>query len=331
MQALLLVEDDDRIRLSEIDQPHPKPGQALVKLKAAALNRRDEWCRQGKYPGIRFGAVLGSDGAGIVEDVADPSDQSWVGKEVVINPNNLWGENPAAQGPDYHILGMPNNGTFAEYIAVNVDRLNLKPAHLDFVYAAACPLAGLTAYRAVFTQGRIAIGQNVLVTGIGGGVAQFCFQFAAAAGARVYVSSSSDEKLERVKSMGAMGGFDYTQEDWIKRATAESGGFDLVIDSSGGDQFNKLLNLIKPGGRLVFFGATAGGPNRLDLFKIFWKQITMQGTSMGTDDEFEKMLGFVSEHKIFPVVDSVRPLADIVSAFDQMRDSQQLGKLVIQI
>ena len=331
MQALLLVKDDDRIRLSKIDQPQPGPGQALVKLKAASLNRRDEWCRQGKYPGLQFDTVLGSDGAGVVEEVADPSDQSWVGKEVVINPNNSWGDDPAVQGPHYNILGMPQNGTFAEYIAINVDRLSLKPEHLDFASAAGCPLAGLTAFRAVFTQGKVQSGQNVLVTGIGGGVAQFCFQFAAKAGAQVYVSSSSDQKLDQAKSMGATGGFDYTQEDWIKQAVKLSGGFDLVVDSSGGDQFNQLLNLIKPGGRFVFFGATAGGPNRLDLFKIFWKQITIQGTSMGTDDEFEKMLAYISEHKIFPIVDSVRPLAEIVSAFDQMRDSKQSGKLVIEI
>ena len=131
--------------------------------------------------------------------------------------------------------------------------------------------------------------------------------------------------------MGASGGFDYTEEDWIKQAASSSGGFDLVVDSSGGDQFNQLLNPIKPGGRLVFFGATGGGPNRLDLFKIFWKQITIQGTSMGTDQEFEQMLDYISEHKVIPLVDSVRPLAEIVSAFDLMRDSKQLGKLVVEI
>ncbi len=331
MIALLLVDDDERIRLSQVNHPQPASGQALVKLKAAALNHRDEWCRQGKYPGLQFDTILGSDGAGVVEKVSEPLDQSWVGKEVVINPNNNWGDDPAAQSLDYNILGLPKNGTFAEYIAVDLDRLHAKPDHLDFNAAAACPLAGLTAYRAVFTQGNVTAGQTVLITGIGGGVAQFCFQFALTAGAKVFVSSGSQQKLDRASSMGASAGFDYRQNDWIKQAAAQTGGFDLVIDSSGGDQFGQLPNLIKAGGRLVFFGATAGGPGRLDLFKVFWKQLTIQGTTMGTDQEFEKMLSFISENRIFPVVDSVRPLVEIISAFDQLRDSQQFGKLVVEI
>ncbi len=329
MKALVLAAPET-IEIQDVAKPACGPGEALVRIKAAALNHRDQWCREGKYPNIQLGTVLGSDGAGVVEAVGSDSDNMWLDKEVLINPNNSWGPNPEAQSSEYNILGMPKNGTFAEYVVVDIDRLHPKPAYLEFMTAAAFPLGGLTAYRAVFKHGKIDTGKKILVTGIGGGVAQFAFLFAAAAGASVYVTSSKSENIEAVIQKGAQGGFNYKDSSWVQKALKEAEGFDVVIDSAGGDQFNELIKLVKPGGRIVFYGATTGVPNSLNIHKIFWSQITLQGSTMGNDQEFSEMLDFISKHKIEPIIDSVRPFDEIVSAFDDMKEGRQSGKLVVE-
>ena len=168
MKALFLVDHpEDKLQMKETTQPSPSEGQVLVRIKAAALNRRDQWIRQGMYPGIQFETILGSDGAGVVEAVGAGVEESWIGKEVILNPNMNWGDNPAVQAVDYHILGMPTHGTFAEYLVVNERQLFEKPAHLSFEQAAALPLGGLTAYRAVFHHGQVGEGKTVLISGMG--------------------------------------------------------------------------------------------------------------------------------------------------------------------
>lgn len=332
MKALFLVDHpEEKLQIRETATPKPVKGQVLVKLKAAALNRRDQWIRQGMYPNIQFDSILGSDGAGLITEVGEGVEASWLDKEVLINPNNKWGDNPQAQAADYHILGMPTPGTFADYIAVDVAKVFEKPAHLDFEATAAMPLGGLTAFRAVFHHGQVAAGKSVLISGMGGGVAQFAFQFALAVGAKVYVTSGQDDKLAKAREMGAAGGYNYKSEGWQKEAFKQSGGFDCVIDSAGGDQLNGFIKLMKPAGRIVFYGATNGMPAKLDVFRMFWNQITLQGSTMGNDQEFADMVDFVAQHKINPIVDSVRPFDQIVSAFNDMRDGKAFGKLVISI
>lgn len=330
MKALLLVdESQEKIAIREIEKPEPSFDEVLIQVKAAALNHRDQWCRMGMYPGIKYETVLGSDGAGVVVGVGKEANSKWIGKEVIINPNINWGDNEAAQSADYHILGMPTNGTFAQYVVVNVDRLNEKPSHLNFSEAAALPLGGLTAYRAVFTKAQIQNGQKVLVTGIGGGVAQFALQFAIALGAKVFVTSGSEDKLQAARKYGAAGGFIYKDEGWAKTALKETGGFDAIIDSAGGSSMNDYLKLIRPGGRLVHYGSTTGTPKGLDMFRLFWSQASIHGSTMGSDTEFVKMTEFVNQHKIKPIIDSERDFGDIASAFDEMHKGSQMGKLVI--
>ena len=332
MKALLLVENDNsRLNLTEVDKPEPGSGQALIKVKAAALNRRDQWCREGKYPNLVYDCIMGSDGSGVVEAVGSTQDDSWIGKEVIINPNINWGYNPAAQSPDYRLLGMPDNGTFAEYIVVNTHRLHPKPANLNLEQAAALPLSGVTAYRAVFTQGNIKPGDNVLISGVGGGVAQFAFLFSVAAGANTYVTSSSDQKLQRAIELGAKEGFNYKTVDWHKTALKQSNGFDVIIDSAGGDQINDFISMIRPAGTIVFYGATNGLPKSLDLYRLFWNQGRLQGSTMGSDEEFQAMIAFVEKHNIEPVIDSIRPFDEIIDAFDSLRDGRQFGKVIIKI
>lgn len=330
MKALVLS-TPNKIEIIEKEKPKVGKGEALVKIKAASLNHRDQWCREGKYPDIKYGTTLGSDGSGIVAEVGDKSDNKWLNKEVVINPNISWGPNAAFQSPQYNILGMPQDGTFAEYVLVKSDRLHLKPEYLSFSSAAALPLGGLTAYRSIFTHGKIKSTDNVLISGVGGGVGQWAFLFCVATGASVYVTSSKPENLDQTEKIGAKGGFNYKDSDWVKTALTQTGGFDLIIDSAGGDSLNGLVNLTKPGGKIVFYGATTGLPKNLNLHKIFWSQLTLQGSTMGNDAEFAEMLSFVAKHKIEPIIDSVRPFEEIIAAFDEMRDGKQSGKLVVEM
>ncbi len=330
MKALVLTAAG-HIELKDIPKPVLSPGKAIVKIKATALNRRDDWIREGKYPNIRFGVTMGSDGAGVVEEVFDEENQAWVGQEVVINPNIDWGSDLEVQSGKYTILGMPMNGTFAEYCLVSIDRLQHKPFHLDFLQASALPLGGLTAFRALFRRGGLRAGQNVLISGFGGGVAQFCFLFAKAAGANVYITSGSDEKIARALKMGAKGAYNYKKESNYSDLWKTKGGFDLVIDSAGGDQINNFIKVLKPNGRIVFYGATNGLPSKIDLYKMFWHQLTLQGTTMGNDHEFTEMLAFVSKHQIRPIVDSIRPFSKIAESFGDITKSNKVGKIVFQL
>lgn len=330
MKGLVLV-GPGKIDWQDFETPVPRAGQALVKMRAMSLNRRDEWIKEGKYPNIRFGAILGSDGSGVVESVGADHDKAWVGKEVVINPNVNWGTDPNFQGKDFSILGMPVNGTFAEYCLLDVDRLQPKPPHLDIVHAAAVPLGGLTAYRALFRQGGLKAGQNVLVSGFGGGVAQFCFLFAQAAGANVYVTSGSDAKIARALKLGAKGAYNYKKENNYSELWKTKGGFDLVIDSAGGDQINNFIKVLKPCGKIVFYGATNGLPAKLDLYRMFWNHLTLQGTTMGNDEEFREMLAFMATHRIRPMVDSIRPFVKLPESFGDILLPDKVGKIVFQV
>lgn len=300
-------------------------------MKAVALNRRDEWIREGKYPNIRFGVTMGSDGAGVVEAVHDESDQPWVGQEVVINPNLDWGPDPEVQSTRYTILGMPADGTFAEYITVPIDRLQRKPLHLDFLQAAALPLGGLTAFRALFKRGGLKPGQNVLISGFGGGVAQFAFLFAQAVGAHVYVTSGSDEKVEKALKLGARGAYNYKRESSYSDLWKTKGGFNLVIDSAGGDQINNFIKVLRPNGKVVFYGATTGLPGKLDLYRMFWNQLSLLGSTMGNDHEFSEMLAFVSGSQIKPMIDSIRPFSKIAESFADITRPNKVGKIVFQV
>lgn len=330
MRALVLS-GPGTIELKEVPVPALSPGKVLVKMKAASLNRRDEWIREGKYPNIKFGVIMGSDGSGVVESVADEKDNEWIGKEVVINPNIDWGPDQEVQSGKYSILGMPNDGTFAEYICVNADRLQHKPFHLDFLQASTLPLGGLTAFRALFRKGELRQGQNVLISGFGGGVAQFAFLFAQAIGANVYVSSGSDEKIEKALKMGAKGAYNYKKQATYPDLWKTKGGFDLIIDSAGGDQINNFIKVLRPSGKVVFYGATNGLPSKIDLYRMFWNHLALQGTTMGNDHEFSEMVAFVSKYQLRPMVDSIRPFSRIVESFSDITRPNKAGKIVFQI
>lgn len=328
MKAVVLESAENPIVVKEVAKPVPGVGEVLVQIKAAALNRRDWWITQGKYAGIKYPTILGADGAGIVAEAGEGA-ESWMGKEVIINPSHHWGENPEYQGKDFKILGLPDDGTLAEYVLVKAEYLYPKPTHLNWEQAAAIPLAGLTAYRALFSKARLKKGDKVLIVGVGAGTGTFLLQWAVAAGAQVFVTSGRGEKIERARQLGAAAGVNYKAQDWAQELKHLAGGFDVVVDSALGADFAWIPDLCNPGGRIVFFGGTAGNIPELNARPLFWKQLQLLGTTMGTQDEFKAMLKLVNEHKIVPVVDEALPLAEARTAFEKMGASRQFGKIIL--
>jgi NADPH:quinone reductase-like Zn-dependent oxidoreductase len=332
MKALVLEATNTPLALRNLPTPQPGPGQALVRVKAAALNHRDVYIQQGKYPGIVLPGVLGSDGAGVVEAVGPGAGAAWVGRAVVIDPGLGWGPSQAVQAPTYTILGMPTNGTLAEFVVVPAENLHPKPEHLSWEQAAALPLAGVTAWRALMSRAQLAPAERLLVTGIGAGTALAALQFGVAHGAEVYVTSSSPEKLERARQLGAKGGSLYTQPNWADELEAAANGlFDVVIDSAGGEGFGQLAKLTNAGGRIAFFGGTRGKWPALLPQALFWKQISILGSTMGSPDDFAAMMRFVAKHKLAPVVDRVFPLDEGEAAFRHLDAGAQCGKVVVVV
>ena len=333
MKAVVLEElgGPDNLAVKDVDMPVPGPGEARVRLRNSALNRRDYWITTGRYPHTSLPCIAGSDGAGVIDAVGGDVAEDLVGREVVIYPARDWGDSEAASGPDFRVLGMPDQGTFAEYICCPATDVYDRPKHLNWEQAAATPLAGLTAWRAVVTQAEVKAGQTVLVTGAGSGVSTFAIQWASGHGAEVYVSSGSEEKIEKAKALGAVGGISYRQSDYHKILQKQAGGFDAIIDSAGGDDMNGLLSALRPAGRFVFFGATLGNPTTgLEIAKLFFNQTRIQGTMMGSNAEFKAMLDFLSEKRIEPVVDRVMSMDDAIAAHKLLESFGQTGKVVLQ-
>lgn len=323
MRAILLRElgGPEQFRLEEVEKPIPNAHEVLVKLKASALNRRDIYVRMGQYPGIKIPAIPGADGAGVLED----------GTEVIIYPALNWGENENFYSKAFHIIGVPSNGTFAEYIKIPKENIFSKPDYLSWEEAAALPLGGLTAYRALFTRGKLQEGETVLIPGIGGGVATFLLQMAVAVKAKVFVTSSSDEKIKKAISMGASGGVNYKVERWDQLLKEQMGYADLIVDSVGGSSFSKLINVANNGGRIVSFGATAGPIPQVVMPKIFFKHLNILGSTMGSPKDFTNMLKLYEEHQLRPAIDSVYSLEEVQQAQYRIENGKNFGKVVLKL
>ncbi len=321
MKALVLTGKNEPLAFQEIDNPVASDGEVIVSLKAAALNHRDLFIQKGLYAGIIYPMVIGSDGSGVLEN----------GKEVIICPSMFWGEDPNYQGKNHQILGLPTYGTFAEKIKIQKEYIFPKPKDLSFEQAAAIPLAGLTAYRALFTKCKIKAGDRVLISGIGGGVALFALQFALAAGCEVWVTSGSEEKIAKAVTLGAKGGVNYKTEGWGKEFNKITGGFDAIVDGAAGPGVSEFVKVCKSGARICFYGGTAGPISGVSPQILFYKQIVMLGSTMGTPEEFEKMLELISKHKIIPVVDEVFNLSEGNSALQRMDTGQQFGKIILKM
>ncbi len=341
MNAITLTELHQPLRLVEVETPTAGPGEVIVRLSAAAINHRDVFIQAGRYPGIKLPVILGSDGAGVVVELGDGVDSTWLNREVIINCSLNWGSNPNFYGPDHQILGMPTNGTFAEYLKIPATYVYPKPAHLSFAEAAAVPLAGMTAYRALMSRAQLQPHradrpERVLVTGIGAGTALFTLQFALAQGAEVWVTSGSPDKIEKAVALGAAGGVNYKDDDWSKQLMTKTGAgrggyFDVIIDSAGGPGFAKLIDVATAGARIAFFGGTTGNITDLVPGKMFFKQLSIFGSTMANDAEFAAMLDLINQTKLMPVVDERFSLAEAEQALRRMDAGHQFGKIVLEI
>ena len=332
MKAIVLQQARQPLTFTDIPLPVPAPGEVLIKLEAAAVNHRDLWIWRGQYGQVSYPCVPGSDGSGTVVEVTRDADQGLIGKAVLINPALSWGSYRAGPGKGFQILGVPRQGTFAEYICVPAGNVFPIPEGYDFIKSAALPLAGLTAHRALFYRGDLKAGQNLLINGIGGGVASFLLGFAVRAGAKTYGTSSSRDKMEKSKELGALKCVNYKEEGWdqqLKELVPD--GFDLAIDSAGGPGFMKLIGLLKTGGKLVTFGRTAGNIPEMSPATLFYKQVSILGTTMGAPADFMGMLEFIEEHNMRPVIDKVFRLGEAEEAFNYIQQGHQYGKVVLRI
>ncbi len=326
MRACVLTQEG--LSVASVPDPQPTANHVVVAVRTAGLNRRDHWITVGKYPGVRLPVVLGSDGCGVVDAEGHALD----GQRVVIDPSMSWDATTDTQGSDYQILGMPLQGTLAERIAVPAGNVHTAPRHCSDAEAAALPLAGITAWRATAKRAAVRSGQHVLVTGIGGGVATFAVQIAKAMGCKVWVTSSKTANLERAAQvLGTDGGALYTEADWAKQILSQAGHIDAVIDGAGGPGFNDCLGIVRPGGTIAVYGATAGAVPTMNLHRVFWKQITIAGSTMGSPQDMADWLAFVNDHQIRPVVDSEYMLSNTAQAFARLASSEQFGNIIVRI
>jgi NADPH:quinone reductase-like Zn-dependent oxidoreductase len=322
LQAVVLASfgEPAALRVGEHPDPAPPPGWVVVELRAAALNWHDCLVRRGQYD-VPLPHVIGSDGAGVRRDT---------GEEVVILPSLNWGDDERAPGPDWEILGDLTDGTYAELVTVPEECVFPKPRDWSWTDAAALPLAGMTAHRALFARGGLRAGETVLVLGAGGGVASFAIALARQAGARVLVTTSSHGKLEHARALGAEDGVLYIEDGW-PAAIRELGGADLVIDSVG-ETWPDALAALRPGGRLVAFGATGGASARIDVRPFYFGQQSILGTTMGSPRDFAALLRSVEAAPDWrPVIDRVLPLDRAAEAHAVMERREHTGKLVLEV
>jgi len=311
----------EALEVQEWPDPSPPPGWVLVELRAAALNWHDVIVRRGDYA-AQLPQILGADGAGVRTDTREP---------VVILPSLGWGGDERCPGPRFSILGDVVDGTYAERVAVPEEYVHTRPDGFSWAEAAALPLAGLTAYRALFTRGGLQAGETVVVLGAGSGVSTLAVSLAVMAGARVFVTSSSRAKIDRAIELGAAGGVLYTDDGWPEQLRELAGPADLVIDSIG-STWPQSLSLLSGGGRLVNFGATGGDQATVAVRPFYFGQHTILGTTMGSPRDFAALLALIAEHPAWrPSVDAVIPFFEVAAAHERMQRREHFGKLVLGI
>ena len=329
----LFYEDVDPPTISE-------PHEVIVKLKAASINHIDIWNRLGATgTPLRLPHILGADGAGTVAQIGGKVTNVKVADPICLYPPTGCGQCEfCLTDRDYmcirlHVLGERLEGTYAEYVKITAANCFPVPAGYSFEEAAALPLVFITLWRMVITNAELKPGESMLIIGIGGGVASATLQVAKKIGARVIVTSSSDEKLAKAKSLGADHGINHTRENLVgvvKNLTANQG-VDVVVDSVGGERWRQSLASLKRGGRLVTCGATAGGQPKDDIAAIVSKQLRIFGSTLGSRQEFGQLLSFLTASRIKPIIDSVFPLRDAALAQLRVETAQQFGKVVLRI
>jgi len=317
VKAIRIHEDGgpEVLRYEDAPDPVPREGETLVELRAASLNHLDVWIRKG-LPSVPKPRILGADGAGVVAGTDE---------RVVINPGIL-------SNGRMHIVGETMDGTHAELIAVPRDNVHPIPDGLSFEEAAAFPLVFETAYRMLVTRARLQEGEWVLIWGIGGGVATAAMSIAKALGARVVVTSSSNEKLARATELGADATVNHDSGDVVAHVKeVTGGGAHVVVDDVGEATWKRTLDAARADGRVVVCGATTGPNPPAALHRVWWKQLSILGSTMGTHEDFQGAYDLIAAGKARPVVDAVFPLAEARAAHERLEAAEQLGKIVLSI
>ena len=317
MKAIRIHEDGgpEVLRYEDVPDPEPADGEVLIELRAASLNHLDIWIRKG-LPSVPKPRILGADGAGVIAGTDE---------RVVINPGIV-------SGGKTHIVGETMDGTHAELIAIPRDFVHPIPGDLSFEEAAAFPLVFETAYRMLVHRARLQAGEWVLIWGIGGGVATAALSLAKALGAQVIVTSSSDAKLQQARELGADATVNHATDDVVAHVKEiTGGGAHVVVDDVGEATWKRTLDAARVEGRVVVCGATTGPNPPAALHRVWWKQLSILGSTMGTPDDFKGAYDLIAAGKARPVVDMVFPLADARLAHDRLEAGEQLGKIVLSI
>jgi NADPH:quinone reductase-like Zn-dependent oxidoreductase len=326
------------VNVEELPDPTPGPGEVLLRVKAASVNHLDLWVRRG-WPGLRlaFPHVLGSDVAGVVEAVGPGVTVTRVGDEVVVNPALGCGRCERCRSGEenlclkFSILGEHVSGGQAERLVVRAENTLPKPANLSFEEAAAVPLTFMTAWHALLGRARLRLGETVLVHAAGSGVGVAAVQIAKLVGARVIATAGSDAKLERARALGADEVVNYETKDFVQEVRRLTGkrGVDVVFEHVGKKTWEGSIKSVTVGGRVVTVGATTGFDPLTDLRHVYFRQISILGSTMGSGAELLEVLRFVSEGKLSPVVDRVLPLAEVRRAHEALAQRAQFGKIVL--
>lgn len=328
----------DKLEIADVPQPSPQAGEVLLRVRASALNHLDLWVRRG-LPGIEIPLphIGGSDIAGDVAEVGAGVEGFAEGARVVVNPG-LWDntcewchKGQHSLCVNYRIIGEHTNGGFAEYVAVPAANLVSIPDGFSYEQAAAVPLVFLTAWRALITQACLSAGESVLILGASGGAASAAIQIAKLAGAFVYAVTSSEEKAARARELGADQIIDRTKEEFSRAVfkLTNRRGVDVVLENTGEKTWEGSVRALARGGRLVTYGGTTGPNGATNIPLLFWKQIQIIGTTMGTAAEFATVMRLVWEGKLRPVVDRVLPLEQIKEAHETLEAGEQFGKIVL--
>jgi NADPH:quinone reductase-like Zn-dependent oxidoreductase len=342
MRAVAIFEHGgiDELTLTELPKPSPGPDEVVINVKAVALNRLDLWVREG-LPGLRLEMphILGSDVAGVVDDLGANVAEISRGQRVTINPGwwdatcdyCLRGEHSLCV--NFKLFGEHLPGGYAEYMRVPARNVLPIPDDFSFEEAAAAPLAFLTAWRALINRGRVRAGEDVVILGAGSGTSTAAIQIAKYAGARVFATSHSDEKLARARELGADVLINYSKQEWEREVwlATNKRGADMVVDAIGEATWLKSLRALCRGGRLITYGATSGPNPKEEIRQIFWKQLEIIGTTMSSQSEFVEVMKLVFRRALKPVVDSVLPLENAREAHQRLANNEQFGKIVLKV
>jgi NADPH:quinone reductase-like Zn-dependent oxidoreductase len=327
VKAIRIHEDGgpEVLRYEDAPDPEPAAGDVLIRLAAASLNHLDVWVRKG-LPSVPKPRILGADGAGVVEALGSEVSGFEPGQRVVINPGVI-------SNGRMHVVGEAMDGTHAELVAIPARNVYPITDGLSFENAAAFPLVFETAYRMLITRAQLQEGETVFVWGIGGGVATAALAIAKAHGARVIVTSSSEDKLARARELGADETIDHANEDVRARVKelTEGCGADVVVETVGDATWKTTLEVAATRGRVVLCGATTGPNPPAGLHRIWWKELDVLGSTMGSAEDFEACLDLVTRGRARPAIDEVLPLSEARAAHERLEAGAQLGKIVLRI